>query len=44
MGSLYSFKKEENYLVMTISGDYSYADFIKYPKIIRNRMSNRKKI
>lgn len=43
MGSLYLIEKEENYLVMTISGDYSYADFIKYPKIIRNQCLKEKK-
>ena len=37
MGSLYSFEKEKNYLVMTITGNYSYEDFIKYPKLIRNQ-------
>lgn len=43
MGSLYSFEKENNYLVMTITGDYSYEDFIKYPKIIRNECLKEKK-
>lgn len=43
MGSLYTIEKEENYLVMTISGDYSYVDFIKYPKIIRNQCLKEKK-
>ncbi len=28
---------------MIISGDYSYADFIKYPKIIRNHCLKEKK-
>jgi hypothetical protein len=36
MGSSYSAEKEKDYLLMTISGDYSYSDFIRYPKIIRN--------
>lgn len=28
---------------MTITGDYSYEDFIKYPKIIRNECLKKKK-
>ena len=43
MSSLYSIEKEENYLVMTISGEYSYADFIKYPRVIRNECLKEKK-
>lgn len=43
MSSLYSVEKEKNILIMTISGKYSYVDFIKYPKIIRNECIKEKK-
>ena len=43
MGNLYAIEKERKFLAMTISGEYSYADFIKYPKIIRNECLKEKK-
>ncbi|WP_297793178.1 hypothetical protein [uncultured Eudoraea sp.] len=43
MSSLYSVEKEKNILIMTISGKYSYTDFIKYPKIIRNECIKEKR-
>lgn len=43
MSSLYSVEKEKNILIMTISGKYSYVDFIKYPKIIRNECIKEKR-
>ena len=37
MKSEYSFEKKENYLLMTISGEYSKKDFMSYPGIILER-------
>ena len=37
MRSSYAFKNKGDFLVMTITGQYDYWDFIKYPIIIRKK-------
>ena len=36
MPSAISFTRKKNFLVMTITGEYNYWEFIKYPKILRH--------
>ena len=43
MRSSYTFKDKDEFLVLTIKGDYDYWEFIKYPKIIRKKCEELKK-
>lgn len=36
MKSKYSFEKKENYLSLTISGEYDKMDFLLYPKLVKD--------
>ena len=42
MKSNYSFQKKENYLLLTISGDYEKIEFLSYPTLIANECHKEK--